>query len=238
MHEALGQFSTATAQETSFVPESDIVSRAPGRVEQPAYQPSSYTGQTKRWPALIVVAFAHVVLLALLATMGVVHVTPPKRVPTVVNMIQLPDEPPPPLETKPQAERPAQSPIVAPAPQVVVPPPPSPVQTVAVIPPVQQVSVVPAPPSPTPAPASVPSLSAVKLISTVMPKYPMESRRKRETGTVVLSLVVGSSGSVEQISVSRSSGFERLDKAALEAVRKWRWSGPGKGTVPVPFELS
>jgi protein TonB len=35
------------------------------------------------------------------------------------------------------------------------------------------------------------------------------------------------------VSVSRSSGFARLDKAALDAVRRWRWSPLVRGGVPV-----
>jgi periplasmic protein TonB len=47
------------------------------------------------------------------------------------------------------------------------------------------------------------------------------------------------------VSVARSSGFDRLDKAALDAVRRWRWSPTlrdgapvsVRGTVDIPFVL-
>lgn len=83
------------------------------------------------------------------------------------------------------------------------------------------------------------------MISGGPPSYPVESRRKREQGIVELLLIVGLDGRVEDISVSRSSGFHRLDKAAMHAVRKWRWSptlrdgvaARVRGIVEIPFVL-
>jgi protein TonB len=37
-------------------------------------------------------------------------------------------------------------------------------------------------------------------------------------------VVVDEEGRVSAISVAASSGADRLDKAALNAVRRWRWS--------------
>lgn len=73
----------------------------------------------------------------------------------------------------------------------------------------------------------------------------MESRRKREQGTVVLSLTLSVDGGVSVISVAQSSGFDRLDDAALRAVRKWRWAPTVRngqpvmvrGQVEIPFVL-
>ena len=84
-----------------------------------------------------------------------------------------------------------------------------------------------------------------RMVSGKPPRYPLESRRKKEQGTVLLSLILGTDGAVEQISVSRSSGFSRLDDAALQAVRRWRWEpvirdGAAvkvKGLVEIPFVL-
>jgi protein TonB len=66
-----------------------------------------------------------------------------------------------------------------------------------------------------------------------------------EQGTVVLSVVVSEQGSVSDISIFRSSGSERLDHAALRAVRRWRWSPTFRdgsavlvqGLVKIPFLL-
>src|SRR3546814_12104805 len=83
------------------------------------------------------------------------------------------------------------------------------------------------------------------MLSAEPPRYPRESRRHHEEGIVVLALTLDLDGSVAAISVAQSSGFQRLDEAALRAVRKWRWaptirSGQAvkvRGLVEIPFVL-
>ena len=78
------------------------------------------------------------------------------------------------------------------------------------------------------------------------PEYPMLSRRRQEEGVVLLRVLVSASGSPVQVTIDRSSGFERLDKAAVETVRRWRFVPARIGTepveawviVPVEFSLS
>jgi protein TonB len=103
----------------------------------------------------------------------------------------------------------------------------------------------PAPPAP-PAPAAIQGGNlASKMLAGKPPAYPVECRRKREQGTVVLALTVGTDGRVVDISVRSSSGSSRLDNAARDAVRKWRWApmlangAPVmvKGVVEIPFVL-
>jgi len=53
----------------------------------------------------------------------------------------------------------------------------------------------------------------------VMPVYPRESREKGEEGRVVISLTIRADGMAADIKVAESSGYPRLDQAALEAVR-------------------
>lgn len=72
-----------------------------------------------------------------------------------------------------------------------------------------------------------------RMVAGKPPRYPLESRRRKEQGTVLLSLILGLDGAVEHISVSRSSGSSRLDSAALNAVRKWRWEPVVRGGQPV-----
>ena len=84
------------------------------------------------------------------------------------------------------------------------------------------------------------------MIEAVPPRYPYESRRLKEQGTVVLDVLLGPDGRVERIAVRTSSGHARLDKAALDAVRRWRWSpmlrdGQAvavRGLVEIPFTLT
>lgn len=102
----------------------------------------------------------------------------------------------------------------------------------------------PAPPAP---PAAVQNGDlGTRILSAPPPRYPVQSRRRREQGTVELLLTLAQDGSVETIAISRSSGFARLDDAALGAVRRWRWEptvqagAPVKvrGIVAIPFVLA
>ncbi len=55
------------------------------------------------------------------------------------------------------------------------------------------------------------------------PEYPPTSKRLGEAGVVVLQLTVNEEGKVVDGKIDTSSGFERLDEAALkEALRTWR----------------
>lgn len=65
-----------------------------------------------------------------------------------------------------------------------------------------------------------PMIESVEYVRAPAPVYPRESSRRREAGTVLLRVLVDASGRPAQIQVERSSGFERLDVAAREAVMK------------------
>jgi protein TonB len=55
------------------------------------------------------------------------------------------------------------------------------------------------------------------------PPYPMASRHLAEEGGLVLDILVSADGHVRDAKVSRSSGFQRLDQAAVsEAIQHWR----------------
>jgi|GEM_PF-916734 len=68
--------------------------------------------------------------------------------------------------------------------------------------------------------AAPPMVETVEYVRAPAPVYPAESRRKRERGTCVLRVMVDSTGHPAQIQVEQSSGYERLDSAAREAVEK------------------
>ena len=60
------------------------------------------------------------------------------------------------------------------------------------------------------------------------PEYPPASRRAGEAGTVTLKVFVLDSGRVGEVQVAKSSGFPKLDEAAVKEVqRNWRLV-PGK----------
>ena len=83
-------------------------------------------------------------------------------------------------------------------------------------------------PAPAPGPARIelPSSDAAYLQNPRRP-YPAMSRRLNEQGTVRLNVLIGPDGLAQKAEIRQSSGFERLDKSALETVMKWRYL-PGK----------
>lgn len=60
-------------------------------------------------------------------------------------------------------------------------------------------------------------------ISAFHPTYPRVSRRRGEEGTVTLSVQVLPAGVAGRIEVIRSSGYRRLDQAAVDAAGKTRY---------------
>lgn len=65
------------------------------------------------------------------------------------------------------------------------------------------------------------------------PEYPPASRRGSEEGKVLLRVSVGTDGSAQSVEVISSSGFSRLDQAAMAAVRRWRFAPARRGETPV-----
>lgn len=62
-----------------------------------------------------------------------------------------------------------------------------------------------------------------RLISAPRPAYPPLSRELNEAGVVWLRLTVDEQGVVSNVLLLRSSGFRRLDKAAMAVVWQWRF---------------
>ncbi|HEX4334034.1 MAG TPA: energy transducer TonB [Usitatibacter sp.] len=77
------------------------------------------------------------------------------------------------------------------------------------------------------------------------PAYPPLSRRLKEQGRVLLRVLVSTAGNAQDVELRTSSGSERLDRAAIEAVRRWRFSPARRGAetiaawalVPIVFQL-
>jgi TonB family protein len=70
------------------------------------------------------------------------------------------------------------------------------------------------------------------LLERVVPKYPMRSARLREEGVAGIHIRVEESGRVAEVKVTSSSGSRRLDDAALDAARKWKFARMPKGSAP------
>ncbi len=130
----------------------------------------------------------------------------PEPVPQPVKPIEpspvAPEAAPPEPVAPPQPQPPAPAPITAapPAPAPVAPPPPPVVQ--------------------------LPSSSAAYL-NNPRPPYPPLSRRLGEQGKVVVRVFIETDGTASRAEVQQSSGFERLDRTAVETVLRWRYV-PGK----------
>jgi len=64
------------------------------------------------------------------------------------------------------------------------------------------------------------------------PPYPLVSRRMGEQGEVDLQLCIAYQGHVESVVVINSSGYERLDRSALETIKTWKFSALEMAEVP------
>ena len=69
------------------------------------------------------------------------------------------------------------------------------------------------------------------------PLYPPEEARAGVTGVVLVRCAIAASGFVDSAVVEKSSGSERLDEAALTAVRTWQFEPARRGGVAVTFEV-
>lgn len=159
---------------------------------------------------------------------------PPKPVP----------KPQPKPKVKPKVEpkptpmpvREAPSQIAAPAPD---PTPPAP-QPAAPTPPAPAAPAIGKPTMDLSAPKNVAKLGC----NIAQPDYPAMSRRRGETGTALVKLVVGVTGKIENVQLQKSSGSPRLDDAALDAVRSsacspYKENGEAiRATATVPFVFS
>lgn len=109
-----------------------------------------------------------------------------------------------------------------------------------------------APATPTataPAPAAPPRIelpsSNAAYLNNPKPPYPAISKRMGEQGKVVLRVLISAEGLPQKVEISQSSGYDRLDHQAQEAVQHWRFV-PGKRNgvpeamwtlVPIQFIL-
>jgi periplasmic protein TonB len=77
------------------------------------------------------------------------------------------------------------------------------------------------------------------------PTYPSSARRAGIQGTTLLGIFVGADGRVADVVVKQSAGHPDLDRAATEAVRRWRFEPARRGgeavamwiELPVEFHL-
>lgn len=190
------------------------------------------------------VAFVHAAFMAGLLLLPPVRERLALPLPIVVSLIEFR------RETLPEPRPPR--PVLREAPQVQVPVPPIAIAPeIAVVPPQEPAPTISGPIVP---PSAAPERVALAIepprfdmsyLRNPAPAYPSTSRRLREQGRVLLSVLVSASGEAETVEVRASSGSDRLDRAAIDAVRRWRFAPARRGTqaiagwalVPILFRL-
>ncbi len=168
-----------------------------------------------------------------------------------------PPAPPPPKPAPPPPKPAPRTPAPRPAPMPVAkadptPAPNAPTGVVEPQPPAPPIQAPVAPPAPAPAPPAPPAPPKIDLpssdaayLNNPKPTYPAISKRLGEQGKVVLRVLIGTDGLPQKVEISKSSGFDRLDRLAQETVMRWRFV-PGKrngvpetmwNLVPINFVL-
>ena len=170
---------------------------------------------------------------------------PAPPAPAIKQQKTVPDLPAP----TPPPQKIESSPVVLETPSalapVVEPSPPAPTQTPLAA--ATASNAAPAASAATPAPPKIelPS-SKADYLNNPHPPYPPFSKRMGEQGLVVVRALIEVNGTASKAEVKTSSGFDRLDAAALQAVLKWRYV-PGKRNgepqamwfdVPIDFHLT
>ncbi|MDB5886392.1 MAG: energy transducer TonB [Polaromonas sp.] len=111
--------------------------------------------------------------------------------------------------------------------------------------PIAPAPVAPSAPAAPAAPAIQLPSSNADYLQNPKPAYPALSKRLGEQGKVMVRVLIGADGVAQKAELRQSSGFERLDQAALNTVLKWRYV-PGKRAgvaedmwfnVPINFVL-
>lgn len=70
------------------------------------------------------------------------------------------------------------------------------------------------------------------------PEYPAESRRRGAEGVVRLALRIDADGRVETAQVTQSSGHAELDRAAVDAARRWRFRPATQAGIAIAADLT
>lgn len=162
-----------------------------------------------------------------------------------VVMIEPPPPPPEPVKPKPQPRLMA---TAKPTPAAMVTPPPEDEPVT------EAVAEAPTPPAPPAAPATsppaeptvVPPNFVAAYLNNPAPIYPYGAKSRRESGTVLLKVLVTVDGTAGDVKIEKSSGSSSLDQAARDVVfKRWRFVPAKRGDqtveawvlVPIEFTL-
>ncbi len=203
------------------------------------------------WLALSLVLCAHLALFAALRPQPQSLSIEPIPDPIMVSLLSTPQttsqKPMPPATSTEKAQKPVNKPASKPVAPLIK-------ETNQPTPSMEQTS---APTTATSLPAAEPASKAIDTqtyqspnfnaayLNNPAPDYPSISRREGEQGLVLLRVQVTANGTAASVELQTSSGSTRLDQAALEAVKKWRFVPAKRGeqpvsasvTVPVSFSI-
>lgn len=87
---------------------------------------------------------------------------------------------------------------------------------------------------------TLPAAAEITVIKTQKIFYPLACRRRQEEGMSKILITVGKDGAPANVSVLESTGYERLDQCAVNAIKNWLFLGVDEGTEiiqPVIFKL-
>jgi protein TonB len=93
---------------------------------------------------------------------------------------------------------------------------------------------------------AVPTQLRPAYLNNPIPEYPLAAKRRGIEGRVLVHAEVDEHGLPSVVKLARSSGSEMLDNAAVEAVKRWRFSAASQGgrsvrasvVIPITFQLS
>ena len=197
---------------------------------------------TRRWTGLMVTIALHSIAIVLLLSYEPIRSVLTEAAPIMVSLInpvvEKPKErpKPPPVRTKVERPLPPQplplltavteaptAPEAQPPPPL--PPPPAPVEVAAPKPVLAQ--------APAPVLPVIPPNFNADYLDNPPPAYPAASRRLREEGRVILRVFVNIHGTPDKVELRTGSGSQRLDEAALDTVKRWRFVPARQGSQPV-----
>lgn len=93
-------------------------------------------------------------------------------------------------------------------------------------------------PPPPPAATAANDRATPEPLSSPAPRYPQEALRMGAGGTVRIRVTVAADGSVDRLEMTDGSGNRYLDRAALDAVRRWRFQPATRNGQPVVAEVT
>lgn len=178
---------------------------------------------------------------------GVLIPAPPAEAVQIPSARKTPPPEKTPEPPKPQP-KPKPKPKPLPKPKNKLPPPPKAPPSEKAISRKEVAEEQPAPPPPAPKSARVaeednkalgapitPPRHDANPLNNPAPAYPSISRRLQEEGIVVLELLILPNGTVGEVRIKTSSGFDRLDQTAMKAVKRWRYLPAKRGDKAIPY---